>query len=93
MNAQINSILTRDLVIINNYKTGSIGLQKLLDSLEGSIDALEGKLPKEFLDTWDRHWEELDLIVALGKEKDLNDAIQKEIYELELSLISLAGGE
>jgi hypothetical protein len=79
MNQQTISIMTRVLEIIDLYKKNEVGLRYLVDSLEGSINALEEELPKEFYNDWFNSWVPLELFLALGKE-----TINKEKIIIEL---------
>lgn len=71
------------LTIIGDYREKKIDLRRLVDSLEGSIDALEDKLPEEFYLEWHKHWNKLEVVLALGQEGE-GDYVLTELKFLEM---------
>lgn len=83
MNFQSRVILQRILVLINDYKNNKINLKRLVDSLEGSLNSIEEKIPDEFTKLWYLHWGNLEIILALGIEIQSKEEILNELEKLE----------
>ena len=83
MNPHSRTILQRSLEFIDNYRNGLISLKKLVNSLEGSLNALEEKLPKEFYESWFSFWGDLETVVALGNELQTHEDVNRDIESLE----------
>jgi hypothetical protein len=68
---------------MNDYKRNNISLGQLVNSLEGSINALEEKLPEEFYKIWYSYWGNLEITLALGIEIQAQNDISEDLEELE----------
>jgi hypothetical protein len=69
MNEHTRSILDRMLSIISDYRVKKISLRNLVDSLEGSLNAIEEKLPSKFMDSWYEYWGDLEIILSSKEMK------------------------
>jgi hypothetical protein len=87
MNIHSREILNRALIIIKRYRNNEIGLAYLVNSLEGSLTALEEQMPEEFLEKWFSYWGDLEIILSLEEEKQAQNAIYNDLQGLE-NLIS-----
>jgi hypothetical protein len=83
MNEHTQRILERMLSLLTGYREGDVIFTHLVRSLEGSLSALEEKLPRTFYDTWYEHWGELETYLAIGIEKERKAEILKEIEALD----------
>jgi hypothetical protein len=83
MNDHSNRILNRMLFQISKYRLGEIRLDILIDSLSGSIDALEEKLPSEWKDSWTIQIVNLDTYLALGLEEGKKSDILEDLNQLD----------
>ena len=81
------SVLENMLNVIEDYRLNKIDLRNLVDSLEGSLSALEEKLPSEFYNDWYEHWGELEIILSLGIENARQEKISRKLIQIE-SLIN-----
>ncbi len=89
MNDQTIRILSRDLELISDYRQAKLPLRGLVDSLEGSINALEERLPRQFYGDWEKSWGELEIALALDKEELYASKIGEELANLERLIIEL----
>lgn len=83
MNEHSNRILEQMIKIIEDYKTGNLNLRYLVDGLEGSISALEEKIPENFSKQWYDHWGALEEWLSLKLEEERKEKILQEIDSLE----------
>ena len=83
MNDHSNRILSRMLLLVSKYRLGEINLAYLVDSLDGSLDALEEKLPDEWKDKWSRKMIGLDTYLALGLEAEKRSEILENLVQLD----------
>ncbi len=83
MKQQTRAILQRSLTLIINYRRNEISLESLVNSLEGSINALEEKMPEEFYKSWYAFWENLETAVALDIESQAKKEIFEDLQDLE----------
>jgi hypothetical protein len=86
MNEHTKRILERMQFLLREYREGDISLAHLVGSLEGSLSALEEKLPHIFYDTWYEHWGELETYLALGIEEEREAEILKEVEALSTQI-------
>jgi hypothetical protein len=86
MEEYTSRVLNRMLLILKQYKENEISLSYLVNSLEGSLSALEESLPASFYDLWYEHWGELETYLALGIEKERESEILEEIKLLEIHI-------
>lgn len=84
MNEHTQRILERMLSLLNQFKKGEVALSHLVNSLEGSLSALEEELPRAFYSGWYEHWGELETYLALDLEKERSLDILKEIEALDV---------
>jgi hypothetical protein len=82
MNEKTSRILNRILLLLSNYRLGETNLAYLVDSLDGSLGALEEKLPDEWRDRWSRKMIELDTYRALGLEMERKSDILENLKQL-----------
>ena len=92
MNQQTKSILNRVLQNIEMYKKSEIDLDYLVNLLEGSINALEEKLPQEFYDAWFSSWSDLEICLAQGKQNIYRDELLIEIEKINSLVMSYISG-
>ena len=93
MNKQTQRIFRQMVILINQYKGEKIAFSYLVNSLDGSLNAIEEHLPSSFYENWAEHWIHLDTILALGTEKTEQELLSNELDALEdliQRLISLA---
>jgi hypothetical protein len=83
MNQQSREILVRSLSLIKDYRDKKISLSSLVKSLEGSLNAIEENLPKNFYDSWYSNWGDLETVVALGNESEALLSISYDLDKLE----------
>ncbi len=74
MNAHTRRVLGRTVRLIADYERGAASLGRLVRDLEGSLDALEEKLPDAFYAGWFGCFGELEIAVALGGDGEHHDA-------------------
>lgn len=86
MNEHTQRILERMLSLLKGYREGDVSLTYLVSSLEGSLSALDEKLPRTFYDPWYEHWGELETYLALGIEKERKAEILKEVEALDTQI-------
>lgn len=84
MKPQSLRIFNQILLLIKKYESGDIELNYLLDSLDGSLNALEENIPSGWKDRWLREIIELDTYCALGIEMGKKLEIQDNLQELTL---------
>jgi hypothetical protein len=82
MNQISRSILERIFLIIRDYELGKTNLTYLIDSLDGSISALEEKLSSNFYANWTRPMLTLDTFLALDLEKSEKEKISLALNKL-----------
>jgi hypothetical protein len=70
-------------ILISKYRDGEVNLSYLIDSLEGSINALEEKLPFDWKEKWVRNMIELDTYLALRLETEQKSEILETLVELD----------
>lgn len=70
------------LTLIEDYRDNKIDLRWLVNSLEGSINTLEEIMSKEFFMGWHKHWNKLEVVLALGRDDEV-DYILTELKSLE----------
>lgn len=75
------------LILLKEYQQGMSTLREVVDSLEGSLNALEERLPDSFYTEWFTHWENLEQIVAMGTEHNRREIALEEVMALQ-SLLS-----
>ena len=83
MNTHSRAIIQRTLSLINSYRNRDTGLSYLVRSLEGSLNALEEKMPEEFYNSWFSFWGDLETILALGTEAQAQKDIIDDLEGLE----------
>jgi hypothetical protein len=64
------NILQGIMITIKNYNDNNQSLRKIVDDLEGSVNAIEEKLSNKFYSNWQTHWGNLEIILAMGFEKN-----------------------
>ena len=83
MNQQTRNILQRSLSLINDYIEDRISLSRLVSSLEGSLNALEEKMPDQFYKLWYVYWSNLEIVLSLGIKPETKQKIIGDLIELE----------
>ncbi len=74
--------------LINRYrKEENLNLLSLVNSLEGSLSAVEEKLPQSFYDNWYKCWGGLEMYLAMGLENDRKREILENLARLERLVI------
>jgi hypothetical protein len=71
------------LTFLSDYREHKIDLRWLVDALEGSINALEEKMSGAFFLEWHRHWDKLEVVLALDKEDEVA-IVLTELNSLEM---------
>jgi hypothetical protein len=71
-------------LFINKYRAEEIVLSSLIDILESSIDALEEKLPQEWVSKWIELVSHLEICSVLGLENERKTSIEAEIDHEDL---------
>lgn len=80
-------IFARMLTFLKDYQQGMRSLRGVVDSLEGSLNALEERLPDSFYTEWYAHWGDLEQIAAMGTEHKHREVVLEKVKALE-SLLS-----
>ncbi len=94
MQEKTNRIFKQMLVLLDQYRLGEISLRKLVDGLEGGLNALEERLPSAFYTKWYNHWGKLEEILAVSLEGfGAEDKSHQQILEEAAVLRSLLGSE
>ncbi len=83
-----NRIISRMIQLIDDYRNNNINLNQLVNSLEGSLTALEERPSEDFLKDWYAHWGALEQWVALQLEDQRQSQILEELKFLEVLLSS-----
>lgn len=84
-------IFRRMLSFMDDYRNHKIDLRRLVNSLEGSKNSVEEFLSEEFCSGWHKHWNKLEIILALGRENDVETIIM-EIKSLEMHIKNAING-
>ena len=84
MTEHTERILHRMVKIINQYKNGEVTLPYLVNSLEGSISAIEEPLSEAFKEIWYKHWGNLEIVLALNEEEGKRNDILADLDGLEV---------
>jgi hypothetical protein len=71
------------LTLIDDYRRHKINLRWLVNSLEGSINALEERMSTEFFLEWYRYWNKLETVLALGKDDEF-EYVLSQLRHLEV---------
>ena len=91
MNNHSNRIIDYMHILISKYRDGEINLSYLIDSLEGSINALEEKLPFDWNEKWVMNMIELETYLALRLETEGKLEILETLVELDQLIQELSG--
>lgn len=83
MNQQTSSTLNRILKNIEAFKKDQISLKALIGQFEECIDELEEALPEEFYDSWNRIYDELQILIRAGKEQPHKDEVLSIVDDLQ----------
>ena len=83
MNQHSRAILQRSVSLISSYRKNDISLGQLVVLMEGSLNALEEKMPEEFYKLWYFHWGNLETALALGIESQAQKEITEDLEDLE----------
>jgi len=83
MNDHSKRILSYVHILTSKYRDEEICFSYLIDSLSGSIDALEEKLPSDWEDKWVTKMAELDTYLALGLETERKLDILEDLMQLD----------
>jgi wobble nucleotide-excising tRNase len=86
MKQHSRAILQRSLSVIHSYRRNDISLGQLVSSLEGSLNALEEKMPEEFYSLWYSYWGNLETALALGIESQAQKEISEDLDVLEKTI-------
>lgn len=78
-------------ILTSKYRDGEINLSYLIDSLEGSINALEEKLPIDWNKKWGMNMIKLDTYLALRLETERKSEILETLVELDQLIQELSG--
>lgn len=89
MNEHSVRILSRIPLFLNKYRAGEITLSGLISVLEGSIDALEEKLPEEWMNKWIELVGNLEICSALGLESERKLSIIDNLRQLDLLILQI----
>jgi hypothetical protein len=83
MDVHTRNIIGKMATMLQEFKKRKVNLRALVDGLEGSINALEEKLPDSFYTKWYSHWGSLEQYLATGSEKQFKKEIIMEVEALE----------
>lgn len=98
MNKQTLRILRQAVLIVEDFERGEHSLAYTVAALEGSLRAIEEKLPQTFMKNWYEHWGSLEEINAT-QNSDGSGAVDPIQYaralkaEIESSIKTLSHPE
>jgi hypothetical protein len=83
MNQHTISVMTKMTQMLSEYEAGKLNLRYLVDSLEGSINVIEEKMPADFMNRWYEYWGDLEIILSSNEEEIYKKECINQSAELE----------
>jgi hypothetical protein len=86
MNQHSCRILNNLIALLQDYEAEKSSLRRLVDGLEGGLQAIEEPLPQDFYDEWYKYWGGLEIVLATGTESESTEKIRGKIQALHILL-------